>query len=80
MWPKGDESKAYSLGVMTVILKGSDERGLRRYDWTISKLGGVGVWKRGSINGHDPKRRGPWDLIYRILVLAVGSRNEPKAG
>lgn len=75
MWPQGDKTKAYSLGSMSIALKGVNEKGLRNYDWLITKFKGNGVWKRGSIGDHNPKTHGPWDLLYRILCLAVGTRN-----
>lgn len=75
MWPNGDETKSYSLGSMTIVLKGLDANGLRKYEWAISKFGSKAIWKRGFIEGHNPKTRGPWDLLFRILGMAVGSRN-----
>lgn len=75
MWPKGDETKAYFLGTVVIVLKGIDEKGLRRYEWAISKFKSKTVWKRGTIDGHNPKNRGLWDLLYRIMELAAGARN-----
>lgn len=76
MWPGGDQSKAYPLGTMAVANKDVDAvTGLRSYNWQISKFDGTGVWKKGSIGRHNPKTHGPWDLLYRILALAVGTRN-----
>jgi hypothetical protein len=76
MWPKGDKTKAYSMGTLTVALKpGTKSDGLRAYTWAISKFADKGVWKKGHIEGHNPKIRGPWDLVYRILRQAVGDRN-----
>lgn len=77
MWPQGDQTKAHSLGKMTLTLKAVGVDGRRSYEWEITKFGGTGVWKKGSISGHDPKTRGPWDLIYRVLAQAVGARNPP---
>jgi len=77
MWPKGDKSKAYSLGTLTVALskvltKNFSNRG---YDWAITKKGDRQTWKTGEITGHNPRTRAQWDLVYRILKQAVGDRN-----
>lgn len=77
MWPRGDKSKAYSLGTLTVALDPNTvptDR-LRNYSWRITRFKDKGTWKSGRIEGHNPKTRGPWDLIFRILRDAVGFRN-----
>lgn len=78
MWPGGDKTKAYPLGTMTVAL---DEdltvsENFRGYRWRITTFDGKRTWKAGTIEGHTPKTRGPWDLLYRILRKAVGPRNK----
>lgn len=77
MWPRGDRSRAYSLGTLTLALdpatKPTDTR--RSYSWRITKKNEKGTWKSGHIGDHNPARRGVWDLVYRILRDAVGNRN-----
>jgi len=75
MWPKGDKSKAYSLGTLTIALEDINDKGLRAYSWSLTKFRDKGRWKSGAIAGHNPRVRGPWDLIFRILREAVGRRN-----
>lgn len=75
MWPKGDRSKAYSVGTLKVALTDINDKGHRSYNWSLSKFRDRGVWKTGTIDGHNPRCRGPWDLIFRILRKAVGQRN-----
>jgi hypothetical protein len=46
------------------------------YDSTLSKWGRPNVvWKRGRIVGFDRQKRGPWDLMFLVLLNIVGSRN-----
>jgi len=77
MWPKGDKTKAYSMGTLSVALDPKTTKNFsnRGYTWAITKLADKGLWKKGSIEGHNPRIRGQWDLIYRILRQAVGDRN-----
>jgi len=77
MWPKGDKTKAYSLGTLKVALSRTLSKNFsnRGYDWDITKKGDKGTWKKGQITGHNPRVRGQWDLVYRILKQAVGERN-----
>lgn len=78
MWPRGDKSKAYSMGTLTIALDPStlptDTK--RSYTWRITRFKDKGTWKSGRIEGHTPKTRGPWDLIFRILRDVVGYRNK----
>jgi hypothetical protein len=78
MWPGGDKSKAYSMGTLTVALDPSTLATdiTRGYTWRITRFKDKGTWKSGRIDGHNPKTRGPWDLIFRILRSAVGVRNK----
>lgn len=77
MWPKGQQSKAYSLGTMKIALDPhiTPTDTLRSYTWFCTRRNEKGLWKKGHIGGHNPKQRGPWDLLYRILRDAVGYRN-----
>lgn len=77
MWPRGDQAKAYPIATMAVSLdpKTAGSNTSRSYNWRISRQGNKGTWKSGYVEGHNKNLRGPWDLIYRILKDAVGSRN-----
>lgn len=76
MWPKGDKTKAYSMGTLTVALDPDTSTLTKRdYTWRITRFQDKGTWKSGRIEGHTPKTRGPWDLIFRILRNVVGHRN-----
>jgi hypothetical protein len=77
MWPGGDEDKAYNLGTMLIANDGlSDEPDFGNYGAVLSKRGGKGLWKEAKVTSFPRKRLGPYDLLYRILKVAVGSRNE----
>lgn len=76
MWPRGSKAEAYSLGTLTIALDPvTSTPTLRNYTWRITRLRDKGTWKSGRIEGHTPKTRGPWDLLYRILRNVVGHRN-----
>lgn len=78
MWPGGDKTKAYPMGTITVALDEdltvSDN--FRGYQWRITTFNGKKTWKKGTIEGHTPNSKGPWDLLFRVLRKAVGSRNK----
>jgi hypothetical protein len=75
--PKGDESKARTIG--TIII-GNDRTGdldTGNYDVRLTK-GLVGkhgeTWKRGRVEGFPRRRLGPYDLVLRALQATVGGR------
>jgi hypothetical protein len=78
MWPRVDKSQAYSMGTLTVALDPGTTAAdkLRNYTWRITRFKDKGTWKSGRVEGHNPKTHGPWDLLYRILRMAVGHRNK----
>jgi len=39
--------------------------------WTADR----GIWKSGTVTGHNRRTRGPWDLLFLCLLDAVGERN-----
>lgn len=77
MWPQGDQKRAYTLATAVASLdpKTAHTNTSRSYNWRLSRLGNKGTWKSGKVDGHNKNLRGPWDLLYRILRDAVGSRN-----
>ena len=55
MWPHGDESKAYGLGVVHIANDGTGDTGKGNYDIEV-KHGGIffekpGNWKTGRVTG-----------------------------
>lgn len=78
MWPQGDKTRAYSLGTLTVALDPGTlpTASKRNYAWRITRRREKGTLKSGRIEGHTPRTRGPWDLVYRILRDAYGARNK----
>ena len=85
VWPMGDESKKYDMGVATISLQ-KVEDGYGTYEVRLGKFGSnelnkkknprLGTWKKATVGVHDRKKRGPWDLLYRSLRILVGKRNE----
>ncbi len=74
MWPHGDRSKAYPLGEVTIAnVGGSQSRG--NYRWRLFKRGTNAEWKSGSVEDFPRTRLGAYDLLHRVLKLAVGDRN-----
>lgn len=78
MWPKGDESKRYTLGEGFITNVGGDMiNGNYKVQLMKSPVyaKSEGVWKRGAVEGFPRKRLGPWDLLLRALRSTVGDRN-----
>lgn len=77
--PHGDESKSRVLGIGYVINNGEGTPDVGHYTVELLKSPEYaetkGVWKRGAVRRFPRKRLGPWDLLYRALRSAVGSRN-----
>jgi hypothetical protein len=81
LWPLGDQSQARLLGEGRICNEGGTfERG----DYSVNLLKSpeyarstnVGKsWRKGSVTGFPRRRLGPWDLLLRALVSAVGRRN-----
>ncbi len=74
--PLGFEKNKRSLGLIEISndLTGTKETG--NYKYKIFKWGrGRRVWKCGRVEGISRSKRGPWDILYRCLQEAVGSRN-----
>ena len=44
------------------------------YEYEIIDAAGS-VWKSGKIHNFPRKQRGVWDLLFRVLLNAVGNRN-----
>jgi hypothetical protein len=78
MWPQGDASRAYGLGVVEIAnMGGSDTRG----DYSVRLLKSTryarspGTWKAGAVRGFPRTRLGPYDLLLRCLAAVIGDRN-----
>jgi hypothetical protein len=77
MVPKGDESRkrVVAVGEIANNLGGGEESG--NYDAWFSMFAPRTheVWKYGKVEGFPRQKRGHWDLLFRALRDAVGSRN-----
>jgi hypothetical protein len=81
MWPRGDASKARLLGEGRICNEGGD---MKTGNYSVNLLkspeyakdGNVGKsWRKGTVSGFPRQKLGPWDLLLRGLVSAIGSRN-----
>lgn len=76
----GDESNSQHLGTAWIVNDGVGGLDLGNYDFALSKWGEPeATWRKGRIEGFPRQRLGPWDLLFRILRVAVGSRNKEKS-
>jgi hypothetical protein len=78
MWPGGDESRAYSLGVIEIAnVGGTMTRG--DYAVKLSKSPRLakraGNWKKGAVQNFPRQRLGAYDLLLRALATVIGDRN-----
>lgn len=77
LWPRGNSKEAELIGMATIINDGSSPRDTRgNYNYSFSKRGGKGILRQGMVKGFPRKDLGAWDLLYRALRNAFGSRNE----
>lgn len=76
MWPKGEKSKAYPLGVMAIANEGGS-LSVGNYSFIATDRAGR-PWKEGKLEGFPRKRLGAYDLIFRCLRVMIGARNELK--
>lgn len=81
MWPKGDQSKARLLGEGRICNEGGTAE-LGEYSVNLlrspeyAKPTNVGKsWRKGRIERFPRLKLGPWDLLLRGLVSAIGKRN-----
>jgi len=74
MWPGGNKDRAYPLGEVTIAnVGGTDTRG--NYRWKLFKRGTQSIYREGEVHDFHRKRLGVYDLLYRVLKIAVGERN-----
>jgi len=84
MWPRGAREHSRLLGEAFIINTGGTATH-GKYRAYLSKFKGiknphapesVEVWKRTRLEGFPRKRLGPWDLLFRVLDLCVGTRTK----
>jgi hypothetical protein len=86
LWPGGDKARAQVIGEATIEpVGGTLERGdyeAALLKWKPDKTAHENpvkapVWKRVMVSGHKRLTHGPWDLLFRVLSVAVGgARNK----
>jgi hypothetical protein len=78
--PHGDERRKQHLGTMEIINNGEGTLEDGSYSITLSKWGKPkSVWKRAFVKSFPRMKLGPWDLMFRALLQAVGYRNKSTA-
>jgi hypothetical protein len=73
--PRGVESQAKVLHVAKIWNDGSGNLVRSNYKATLSTRGNRSIWKAVRVEGFQRKKLLAWDLLYRVLKMAVGERN-----
>jgi hypothetical protein len=84
LWPGGDEKRSRLLGLGTITnIGGTPARGT--YSATLLGATRAGVtptvmhrepFRTVRVDGFPRRRLCAWDLVFRVLRAAVGTRNE----
>jgi hypothetical protein len=75
--PMGIEANRRHLGTIEIANDGTGTATHGNYMTRFSKSHRpTSTWKREQIMGFPRKRLGPYDLLLRALVMAVGERND----
>jgi hypothetical protein len=76
VWPGGSKERARSLGHMVIA---NDTTGTKTAGNYLCRImtwhKKPRIWKEASVSDFPRRRLGPWDLLYRALRDAVGTRN-----
>lgn len=73
--PFGREEGKQVLGVAEIANDGTGTASNGHYRYKLSKRGGRGLWRRGTVRNFPRQKLGAWDLFFRVLYDAVASRN-----
>lgn len=79
MWPRGDASKAYSLGTIAIANAGTGSE--TQGDYSVQLSGRPehfkrrGNWREGLVKAFPRKRLGAYDLLLRALIAVIADRN-----
>lgn len=74
--PLGDESRKRHMGTAEIWNDATGTIAQGNYKYRLSKWGRPNsIWRAGEIGGFPRKSLGVWDLFFRALRDAVGSRN-----
>ncbi len=80
LWPFGDESKKRDLGTARIINDGTGD--LKTGNYTIQLLKGAEyssrpgtLYKKGRVRNY-PRALGPWPLLMRGIMSALGLDKE----
>lgn len=73
MYPGGDKTKKYPLGVIIITNDGTGTAKEGNYDVALSHAGVYvnrkGIWKKGKVRGF-PRKLSPYHLLARALRAA----------
>lgn len=73
--PGGSELHRKHLGTAEIENDTTGDVLFGNYKVRLSKWGKpTHTWKRGKVNGFPRKKLGPWDLLFRALLVTVGDR------
>lgn len=70
-----NDGSVRNLGVAEIANDGTGTGDIGNYKIALSKFGGKGVWRKGTLQGFPRKALGGWDLLFRCLEAVVGYRN-----
>ena len=72
----GDERLKRPLGVAEIWNDASGTKARGNYKFRICQAGKQKrLWKEGELKNFPRERLNAWDLLFRILNVAVGARN-----
>lgn len=81
LWPGGDATLKQTLGTARIGNTGDGTPDIGEYRAAIRHENmGARDWKRVKIAGFPRQKRNAWDLLFRVLRAAVGSRNPIRSG
>lgn len=75
LWPLGDKEKAKPLGELLIANDGTGTLTRGNYRAVIKNSVGR-LTRRGEVKDFPRKRLNVFDLMYRMLKVMVGERNE----
>lgn len=74
--PGGHEAGKRHLGTAEIWNDATGTETTGHYRFRLSMWGRPdSTWRSGIVRNFPRKRRGPWDLLFQALAVAVGSRN-----
>ena len=76
LWPFGFETNKKTLSIMNIWNDGTGTKTSGNYKYKILKTRSkTQSWRSGFVNNFRRKQMNAWDLLFLVLLDAVGDRN-----